>query len=87
MKRLRSTLKSAALGSLPRQQSDHVINRDGTQSIRICADGTTFVFEHPDSRGRQYVVRDCGVDEEPLRRLASLVFDLTGWKAMERDAR
>jgi hypothetical protein len=32
------------------------------------------------------MVRHCGVDEDPLRRLARLVFDLTGWKSVEPDA-
>ncbi|MEA3048489.1 MAG: hypothetical protein QOG84_325 [Sphingomonadales bacterium] len=85
LRRFRSALAAAALGSLRRQEGDAIVNdAAGTSTIRLCADGTTFVFEHLDASGRQYVVRQCGIEEKPARRLARLVFDLTGWKAMER---
>ncbi|MEA3062770.1 MAG: hypothetical protein QOJ94_2551 [Sphingomonadales bacterium] len=54
LRRFRSALAAAAVGSYPREQSDKTVERDGSSVLRICVDGTTFVFEHLDAHRRQY---------------------------------
>lgn len=63
---LRAAIAEAGLASLPREPRE----ADETGNLKICIDGTTLVIEKLDSAGRIYLTRACGIDEEPLRRLA-----------------
>jgi hypothetical protein len=75
-RRLKAALEGAALSSLPRDLPIRETKPDGTESLRLCIDGTAFVFEHLDAAGRAFVKRDCGPDEAGLRRLAEAIFRL-----------
>ncbi len=76
-------LRSAEMGSLQRQEHEGISdNPDGSQSLTMCLDGTTYVFEHLSSQGRLFIVRSCGIDEEPLDRLAEVVFRLGSRRTM-----
>lgn len=70
----RQTLAAAALATLTREAQDEgvTIDADGSQNVSICVDGTMLVFEHLTSRGRDYVIRDCDI-EDSLQRLVNVV--------------
>jgi len=74
---LSSALGTARLAALPRKESSEPItNADGTQTLTICADGTTYVFERLSAEGRQYLTRSCEIEDEGLARLAKFIFRL-----------
>jgi hypothetical protein len=69
---LRAAAAAPGLASLPREPRE----ADGAGNLSICVDGTTVVIEKLDAGGRIYLTRDCGIDEEPLRRLAHALIAL-----------
>lgn len=72
----KSALAAASLPRLPREEAVVSTDSSGAQVIRVGADCTMFVFEHLTSRGREYLSRECGIDEPGLRGLAAFVFRL-----------
>lgn len=86
LKAFETAAKAADLGAQPRQEptSTRKTNPDGSEEIRFCVDGTTYVFEQLDETGRQYLMRMCDIDEESLARLVRTVFTLepppNGWE-------
>jgi hypothetical protein len=74
VRRFRSALAASKLGSVPREIAN--IGRFG-EPLSLCVDGTQFVLEHLTANGRDYVVRECGIDEVPIRKLARIVFGFT----------
>jgi hypothetical protein len=71
---LRAAIAQAGLASLPRELQE--VDEAGHPSI--CIDGTFTVIEKLDAQGRIYLTRNCGIDEEPLRRLALSLIALSG---------
>jgi hypothetical protein len=69
---LRAAVAEANLASLPREPQE--VDEAGRQSI--CIDGTFTVIEKLDAQGRLYLMRACGIAEEPLRRLAQRLIAL-----------
>lgn len=80
VRRFRSALAAATLGSVPREIDD--IGPDG-EPLSLCVDGTYFVLEHVTASGRQFIVRECGIDEVAIRNLARVVFGFTPDSMME----
>jgi len=70
--------QAADLGSQAREEPSPSPkpNPDGSQEIRFCVDGTTYVFEQLDQTARQFVMRMCNIDESGLAGLVDAVFAL-----------
>lgn len=73
LRELRQAL--TALATVTRETQNEVdgtVNPDGSQNVSICVDGTMLVLERLTPTGRDYVIRDCDI-EESLRRLLNVV--------------
>jgi hypothetical protein len=70
----RQALTAAALPTLARQIRDEGVttDADGSQNVSICVDAPMFVFEHLAPGRRDYVIRDCDI-EDPLQRLLHIL--------------
>ena len=71
VRRLHRDIAAARLDTLPRMDfPDSVrVDADGSQTLTLCVDGTTLVFELLDASGYHLVTRNCDWGE-PLARLA-----------------
>ncbi|NNC73723.1 MAG: hypothetical protein HKN78_12725 [Sphingomonadaceae bacterium] len=70
---LESVISEASLDFLPREgEPEGVREIDGETVIRICMDGTTYVFEYLANGRRHYLERSCIIEENALRDLVDV---------------
>jgi hypothetical protein len=78
LSRFAAALEAAALPTLARDGPPETAreNNDGTQTLTICLHATHYVFEQLEPGGRRYVSRRSCYLEEPLERLAQVLFEI-----------